>query len=99
MKGIVGRKLGMTQIFDPESGVVTPVTVIEAGPCPVVQVKTLEIDGYEAIQLGFDAVREKALSKAELGHLKKADAPPLRTATRSPRPSSTCRSTSHPAAL
>ena len=72
MKGIVGRKLGMTQIFDPESGVVTPVTVIEAGPCPVVQVKTLEIDGYEAVQLAFEPVAERKLSKAELGHLKKA---------------------------
>ena len=54
MKGIIGRKLGMTQIFDPESGRVTPVTVIEAGPCPVVQVKTVESDGYEAVQLAFD---------------------------------------------
>ena len=79
MKGIVGRKLGMTQLFDEESGQVTPVTVIEAGPCPVVQLKTEETDGYEAVQLGFGSVREKALSKGELGHLKKADAPPLRT--------------------
>jgi large subunit ribosomal protein L3 len=72
MKGIIGRKLGMTQIFDDESGVVTPVTVIEAGPCPVVQVKTVETDGYEAVQLAFDPVAERKISKAELGHLKKA---------------------------
>jgi large subunit ribosomal protein L3 len=74
MKGILGRKLGMTQIFDAESGAVTPVTVIEAGPCPVVQVKTVETDGYEAVQLAFDAVAERKLSKPELGHLAKAGA-------------------------
>jgi large subunit ribosomal protein L3 len=74
MKGIVGRKLGMTQVFDPESGEVTPVTVIEAGPCPVVQVKTSEIDGYEAVQLAFDAAADRKLSKGELGHLTKAGA-------------------------
>jgi large subunit ribosomal protein L3 len=61
----------MTQVFDPETGVVTPVTVIEAGPCPVVQVKTVEADGYEAVQLAFDAVPDRKLSKPELGHLKK----------------------------
>ena len=72
MKGIVGRKLGMTQVFDPETGVVTSVTVIEAGPCPVVQVKTVESDGYEAVQIAFDAVAERKLSKGELGHLGKA---------------------------
>jgi large subunit ribosomal protein L3 len=72
MKGIIGRKLGMTQIFDSESGVVTPVTVIEAGPCPVVQVKTVESDGYEAVQLAFEPVAERKISKAEIGHLKKA---------------------------
>ena len=64
MKGIVGRKLGMTQLFDPETGEVTPVTVIEAGPCPVVRVKTVETDGYEAVQLAFDAVAERKLTKA-----------------------------------
>jgi large subunit ribosomal protein L3 len=74
MKGIVGRKLGMSQVFDPESGDVTPVTVIEAGPCPVVQVKTVENDGYEAVQLAFDAVAERKLTKGELGHLQKAGA-------------------------
>jgi large subunit ribosomal protein L3 len=68
-KGILGRKLGMTQVFDPETGVVTGVTVIEAGPCPVVQVRTLEDDGYEAVQLAFDAVSERKLTKPELGHL------------------------------
>jgi large subunit ribosomal protein L3 len=70
MKGIVGRKLGMTQVFDPESGVVTPVTVIEAGPCPVVKVRTVEDDGYEGVQLAFEPVAERKLSKAEIGHLK-----------------------------
>ncbi len=72
MKGIIGKKIGMTQLFDEESGVVTPVTVIEAGPCPVVQVKTVESDGYEAVQLAFEPVAERKISKAELGHLKKA---------------------------
>jgi large subunit ribosomal protein L3 len=70
-KGILGRKLGMTQVFDPETGAVTSVTVIEAGPCPVVQVKTRDADGYDAVQLAFDAVPERKLSKAELGHLQK----------------------------
>jgi large subunit ribosomal protein L3 len=64
----------MTQVFDAESGVVTPVTVIEAGPCPVVQVKTVEQDGYEAVQLAFEQVPERKLSKGELGHLTKAGA-------------------------
>ena len=72
MKGIVGRKLGMTQIFDPESGGVTPVTVIEAGPCPVVQVRTAAADGYDAVQLAFDPVADRKLSKGELGHLQKS---------------------------
>jgi large subunit ribosomal protein L3 len=78
MKGLIGRKLGMTQLFDEESGQVTPVTVIEAGPCPVVQVKTEETDGYEAVQLAFDAVPERKVTKARLAHLKKADAGPHR---------------------
>ncbi|HEV2952452.1 MAG TPA: 50S ribosomal protein L3, partial [Actinomycetota bacterium] len=68
----------MTQLFDEESGVVTPVTVIEAGPCPVVQVKTIETDGYEAVQLAFGAVAERKLSKPELGHLRKGGAAPHR---------------------
>jgi len=70
-KGILGRKLGMTQVFDPETGRVTPVTVIEAGPCPVVQVRTEDADGYEAVQLAFDSVADRKLSKAERGHLAK----------------------------
>jgi large subunit ribosomal protein L3 len=70
-KGILGRKLGMTQVFDTETGAVTPVTVIAAGPCPVVQVKTQDVDGYDAVQLAFDAVPERKLSKGELGHLAK----------------------------
>jgi large subunit ribosomal protein L3 len=70
-KGILGRKLGMTQVFDPESGVVTPVTVIAAGPCPVVQVKSPETDGYHAVQLAFDQVPERKLTRPELGHLKR----------------------------
>ena len=74
MKGILGRKVGMTQVFDAESGAVTSVTVIEAGPCPVVQVKTVETDGYEAVQLAFDAVEERKVTKPELGHLAKAGA-------------------------
>ena len=78
MKGIVGRKLGMTQLFDPESGRVTAVTVIEAGPCPVVQVKTVETDGYEAVQLAFDEVAARKLTKGELGHLGKVGVEPHR---------------------
>ena len=71
MKGLIGKKLGMTRVFDEETGVVTPVTVIEAGPCPVVAVRTPEVDGYEAVQLAFDRVAERKLSKPELGHLAK----------------------------
>jgi large subunit ribosomal protein L3 len=78
MKGIIGKKLGMTQVFDAETGDVTPVTVIEAGPCPVVQVKTEATDGYDAVQLGFQQVAERKLTKGELGHLKKAGAAPHR---------------------
>jgi large subunit ribosomal protein L3 len=59
VKGIVGRKLGMTQLFDEETGRVVPVTVVEAGPCPVVQVKTVETDGYEAVQLAFEPVADR----------------------------------------
>ena len=69
-KAIIGRKLGMTQLFS-ESGKVIPVTVIEAGPCPVVQIKTVEKDGYSAIKLGFNEVAEKELNKPELGLFKK----------------------------
>ena len=73
-KGILGRKLGMTQIWDDQNRVV-PVTVIEAGPCRVVQLKTPERDGYSAVQLAFGDTKPSRLSKPELGHLKKADAP------------------------
>jgi large subunit ribosomal protein L3 len=77
-KGILGRKLGMTQVFDPETGGVTPVTVIAAGPCPVVQVKTEDTDGYDAVQLAFDAVPERKLTRPELGHLRKNGVEPHR---------------------
>ena len=70
-KAIIGKKVGMTQIFD-ESGKVIPVTVVEAGPCVVTQKKTTETDGYEAVQLGFEDVKESKLTKPEAGHLKKA---------------------------
>jgi len=76
-KGILGRKLGMTQIWDDDNRVV-PVTVIEAGPCRVVQLKTPERDGYSAVQLAFGDTKPQQLSKPELGHLKKADAPPVK---------------------
>ncbi|BBA79035.1 50S ribosomal protein L3 [cyanobacterium endosymbiont of Rhopalodia gibberula] len=76
--GILGTKLGMTQIFDQETGLAIPVTVVQAGPCTVTQIKTSETDGYSAIQVGYNEVKEKALTKAELGHLKKNDVPPLR---------------------
>ena len=78
MKGIVGRKLGMTQVFDPETGAVTPVTVIEAGPCPVVHVRTSDADGYEAVQLAYEPVAERKLSRGELGHLRRNGADPHR---------------------
>jgi len=72
VKGIVGKKVGMTQLFDAESGAVTPVTVVEAGPCPVVAVRTPAADGYEAVQLAWEPVAERKLSKAERGHLAKS---------------------------
>src|SRR5918911_919864 len=78
MPAILAKKLGMTQRFT-EEGRVERVTVLEAGPCPVTAIRTNEADGYEAVQLAFGSVREKALSKPELGHLKKAGAPPMRT--------------------
>ena len=74
-KGIIGKKLGMTQIFD-EKGNVIPVTLIEAGPCVVAQKKTVENDGYAAVQLAFEDAKEKHLTKAELGHFKKAGVSP-----------------------
>lgn len=73
-KGIIGKKIGMTQVFD-EVGNVIPVTVIEAGPCVVAQKKTVENDGYDAVQLGFMDVKEKHLTKAEKGHFEKAGVP------------------------
>ncbi len=76
-KAIIGKKVGMTQIFD-EAGKVVPVTVIEAGPCVVVQKKTAEKEGYDSVQLGFDEVSEKKLTKPERGHLAKAGAGNLR---------------------
>jgi large subunit ribosomal protein L3 len=77
-KGILGRKLGMTQVFDPETGAVTSVTVIQAGPCPVVQVRSAASDGYDAVQLAFDAVPERKLSRPEVGHLKRFGVAPHR---------------------
>jgi large subunit ribosomal protein L3 len=71
MSGLIGRKIGMTSIFD-ENGKNIPCTVIEAGPCVVTQVRTIEVDGYEALQLGFDDKTEKHATKADLGHFKKA---------------------------
>jgi len=76
--GILGTKLGMTQVFDPETGRMSAVTVIQAGPCPVVQVKTVDTDGYDAVQLAFEPVAERKLSKPEKGHLAKAGAGPHR---------------------
>jgi large subunit ribosomal protein L3 len=77
MPAILAKKLGMTQRFL-EDGRVERVTVLEAGPCPVTAIRSDDLDGYNAVQLGFGAVREKALTRPELGHLKKAGAPPVR---------------------
>ncbi|HEX8117716.1 MAG TPA: 50S ribosomal protein L3 [Pyrinomonadaceae bacterium] len=77
MPALLGRKLGMTQVFG-EDGTVERVTVVEAGPCHVTGIRSNDRDGYEAVQLAFGAVSEKRLTKAQLGHLKKADAPALR---------------------
>ena len=77
-KGIIGKKLGMTQLFD-ENGKVVPVTVIEAGPCTVVQKKTLESDGYQAVQLGYGDIAAKKVTKPLKGHFDKADVAPKRT--------------------
>jgi large subunit ribosomal protein L3 len=76
-KGLIGKKIGMTQIFD-ETGAAVPVTLIEAGPCFVTQVRTPENDGYSAVQLGFEEVKPKRLTGGTLGHLKKGNLPPLR---------------------
>jgi large subunit ribosomal protein L3 len=77
MAAILAKKLGMTQVFQ-EDGRVARVTVLQAGPCPVTAIRTIERDGYEAVQLAFGQSKEKHLTKAELGHLKKADAGPMR---------------------
>jgi large subunit ribosomal protein L3 len=77
MPALIGKKLGMSQVFG-EDGRVERVTVIEAGPCPVTAIRTHDRDGYEAVQLAFGEVKEKSLTKAERGHLAKADAPPMR---------------------
>ncbi len=77
MPAILAKKLGMTQLFQ-EDGKVERVTVLEAGPCPVTAIRTFERDGYEAVQLAFGTTKEKHLTRAELGHLRKADAPPMK---------------------
>jgi len=76
-KAIIGRKVGMTQIFD-ETGAIVPVTVIECGPCPVVQIKTEETDGYNAVQLGFGEVKEVKVNKPKKGHFSKANVKPTK---------------------
>ncbi|MGI8846522.1 MAG: 50S ribosomal protein L3 [Thermoleophilaceae bacterium] len=78
MGALLGRKLGMTQVFDPEDGTVARVTVVEAGPCWVTAIKSDDVDGYNAVQLAFGRTTEKQLTKGQLGHLAKAHAPPLR---------------------
>ena len=75
--GILGTKLGMTQIFD-ESGLAIPVTIIKAGPCRITQIKTLETDGYSAVQIGYSEIQSKLLSKSRIGHLEKVGSPPLK---------------------
>jgi large subunit ribosomal protein L3 len=77
LKGLIGKKVGMTQIFD-DAGAAVPVTLIEAGPCYVTQVRTPDTDGYSAVQLGFEEVKPKRLSGGQLGHLKRNNLPPLR---------------------
>jgi large subunit ribosomal protein L3 len=78
MAALLGRKLGMTQVFDSEDGHVERVTVLEAGPCWVTGIRSEERDGYNSVQLGFGEIREKRLTKGQLGHLAVAEAPPLR---------------------
>ncbi len=77
LKGLLGKKVGMTQIFD-EAGAAVPVTLIEAGPCYVTQVRRTDLEGYSAVQLGFEEVKPKRLAGGELGHLKRNNLPPLR---------------------
>lgn len=77
LKGLIGKKIGMTQIFD-DNGAAVPVTLIEAGPCFVTQVRSVEKDGYSAVQLGYEEVKPKRLSNGEIGHLKRTNLPPLK---------------------
>ena len=77
LKGLIGKKIGMTQIFD-ERGAAVPITLIEAGPCYVTQVRLPEKDGYSAVQLGFEEIKQKRLTGGQLGHLKRNNLPPLR---------------------
>ena len=77
IKGLIGKKIGMTQIFD-ENGAAVPVTLIEAGPCFVTQIRTVEKEGYSAVQLGFEEVKPKRLTGGEIGHLKRSNLPPLK---------------------
>ncbi len=77
MSGILGKKIGMTSIFD-DNGQMIPCTVIEAGPCYVTQIKTKDKDGYDAIQLGFDEIKERLVNKPLKGHFKKSGVKPLR---------------------
>ena len=77
LKGLIGKKIGMTQIFD-DAGAAIPVTLIEAGPCFVTQVRTVEKERYSAVQLGFSETKPKRLTGGQLGHLKRNDMPPLR---------------------
>ena len=77
MKGLIGKKVGMTQIFD-DAGASIPVTIIEAGPCYVTQMRTIESDGYSAVQLGFGETKPRRLTGGQIGHLKKNDLPPLK---------------------
>jgi large subunit ribosomal protein L3 len=83
MKGILGKKLGMSQVFG-ENGEVIPVTIIEAGPCYVTQKKSVERDGYEAVQIGFEEVKPNRLTKPELNHLSKKRYPPIALSARDP---------------
>ena len=77
LKGLIGKKIGMTQIFD-ENGAAIPVTIIEAGPCYVTQIRTAEKEGYSSVQLGYKEIKPKRLAAGELGHLKKNNLPPVR---------------------
>jgi large subunit ribosomal protein L3 len=78
LKGLIGKKIGMTQIFDENSGAAVPVTLIEAGPCYVTQVRLPDRDGYSAVQLGYEEAKSKRLTGGQLGHLKRNNIPPLR---------------------